>query len=217
MTTSVVEPVWPSLVRHPRFREAAERNAVLILAQKDMQSPILRWVSNDLGRAATLSRVCALHGLRGEVNAGGHVCFHAPIGSPSPRPCRKRRSAISRSPSMRSPAWRRPCWAARKPPRARAPVRAESGPQKGRVFKPSSSSITVGPIGDRYDQQGSARRLRFCRSSVHRPCGDDPDRGRCPATDEFHRLRDISRRSALRCASRHWSLPGRIRQWRVLD
>jgi hypothetical protein len=58
------------LVRHPRFREAAERNATLILANRDRYGPVLKWLMNDVGRAATLSRVHQLNGLGGGVSVG---------------------------------------------------------------------------------------------------------------------------------------------------
>jgi hypothetical protein len=69
-TTSVARIGWPSLAKHPRFRSAVMLNAALILAQKDRLSPTIKWLTNDVGRASTLSRVLQLGGRRGLVSVG---------------------------------------------------------------------------------------------------------------------------------------------------
>ena len=51
---------WGALRRHPRFRAAAERNAAAILALHDELPPLVRWLSNDVGRNAMLARALGL-------------------------------------------------------------------------------------------------------------------------------------------------------------
>lgn len=53
---AVREIGWPALRRHRRFRAAVERNAARIVAQKMTFRPVLRWLSNGLGRSAVLAR-----------------------------------------------------------------------------------------------------------------------------------------------------------------
>ena len=69
-SVSAGEPEWLALARRPRFREAVERNAALILADKDRLSPALKWLTNDLGRASTLNRIHQLHALEDRVTVG---------------------------------------------------------------------------------------------------------------------------------------------------
>ncbi|MGH7023563.1 MAG: hypothetical protein ACREEB_08230 [Caulobacteraceae bacterium] len=67
--TSIAEIGWPALRRHPDFRAAVERNAAGIVAQKDRLSPVARWLTNDLGRTAVLSRLLFHTAREGAVTA----------------------------------------------------------------------------------------------------------------------------------------------------
>jgi hypothetical protein len=66
--TSIVQAGWFGLLHHPNFRAAAERNAAGVLDQYDRRGPILRWLTKDLGRVSTLTRLFIIGAREGEVS-----------------------------------------------------------------------------------------------------------------------------------------------------
>ncbi|HEV2363290.1 MAG TPA: hypothetical protein VGS12_03735 [Caulobacteraceae bacterium] len=66
--SSVAQIGWPALRAHPRFREAVELNARLILAHKDRHGPVLFWMTGDMGRSSTLNRALMRYAREGAVS-----------------------------------------------------------------------------------------------------------------------------------------------------
>jgi hypothetical protein len=68
--TVIAEIGWGALRRHRNFRAAVERNAELILAHHDSLTPLVRWLTNDVGRSAMLARALGLQAEAGDARVG---------------------------------------------------------------------------------------------------------------------------------------------------